>query len=215
MWGIKPKLSISKLSFWLHSLHEEAGQRCQQTWTQGTGRKVCELHWRRQRIPGKRTQHTKSCGSSRCDYQGVRSGLNPWQHRDARPTRWGVTATGNLAPRWWSSRRWQQRGAGHIYCNKGRVAWRREREHSRSNTETRCLRCWGSSTGWRIYCNKRESQRLWITGTQWNGGLLTDSWLLWRSTGASGQGRAQTRDTSKESSAIFWRSQDPSCCDWG
>ena len=25
--------------------------------------------------------------------------------------------------------------------------------------------------------------------------------------------RAQTRDTSKECSAIFWRSQDPSCCD--
>ena len=32
MRGIKPKLSISKLSFfWLHSLHEETGQRCQQT----------------------------------------------------------------------------------------------------------------------------------------------------------------------------------------
>ena len=46
-------------------------------------------------------------GSSRCDHQGVRSGLNPWQHRDARTTRWGVTATGDLAPRWWSSRRWQ------------------------------------------------------------------------------------------------------------
>ena len=29
----------------------------------------------------------------------------------------------------------------------------------------------------------------------------------------AGQGRAQTRDTSKECSAIFWRSQDPSCSD--
>ena len=103
------------------------------------------------------------------------NGLNPWQHTYAQPTRWVVTATGDLAPRWWSSRRWQQRGAGHIYCKKGKVAWRREREHSRNDTETRCLRCWGSSTGWRIYCNKRESQRLWVTGRQWNGGLLKDS----------------------------------------
>ena len=136
---------------------------------------------------------------------------------DARPTGWEVQATGDLAPRWCSSRRWQQRGAKHNYCNKGGVAWRREREHSRDHTETRCLRCWGSSIGWWIYCNNRESQRLGVTGRQWNGGLLTvkGSWLICGGTGTSGQGRAQTRDTSKECYLIFWRSQDPSCCDWG
>ena len=204
MWGLKPKFSIGKLSiFGLHSLHEESGQRCQQTWTQGTGRKVCGLHWRRQWIPDVRTQHTQGCGSSRSDHQGVRSGLNPWQHRDTRPTRWGVTANGDPAPRWWSSRRWQPGGAGYIYCNKGGVALRRERELSRNDTEKRRLWWWGSSTRWRIYCNKRESQRLGVTGRQWNGGFLTDSWLLWRRTGASGQGWAQTRDTSKESLALF------------
>ena len=32
---------------------------------------------------------------------------------------------------------------------------------------------------------------------------LIDNWLLWRVTGASGQGRPQTRDTSKDCSAIF------------
>ena len=41
---IKPKLSISNLSVFGYNLNEEAGQRCQQTRTQGTGRKVCGLH---------------------------------------------------------------------------------------------------------------------------------------------------------------------------
>ena len=155
-------------------------------------------------------------GSSRCDHQGVWSGLNPWQQRNGWPTRWWV-GTGNLAPRWRSSRRWQQRTTGHIYCNKGGVAWRREREYSRNNTETRGLGCWRNSTRWSIYCNKRESQRLRVTGRQWHRRLLTvrDSWFQWRCTGTRGKSRAQTRDTSKEYSAIFWRSQDPSCCDWG
>ena len=91
------------------------------------------------------------------------------------------------------------------------------REYSRNNTETRGLGCWRNSTRWRIYCNKRESQKLRFTGRQWHRRLLTvrDSWIQWRCTGTRGQSRAQTRDTSKECSAIFWRSQDPSCCDWG
>ena len=115
-------------------------------------------------------------------HQEVRSGLNPWQHRDAGPTTWEVTATGDLALRRWSSRRWQQRETGHIYCKKRAVAWRRDREHSGNDTETWCLRCWGNRTEWRIYCNKRESPTLGVKETQWNGGLLTvrDSWLLCR-----------------------------------
>ena len=56
---------------------------------------------------------------------------------------------------------------GHIYCNKGRVAWHREREHSRNDTETRCLGCWGSSTRWWSYRKKREFQRVGVTGNQW------------------------------------------------
>ena len=59
-----------------------------------------------------------------------------------------------------------------------------------------------------------DEERLGVSGRHWNGVLLTDRWLLWRGTGASGQGRAQTRDTSKKCSAIFWRSRDTSCCDW-
>ena len=31
--------------------------------------------------------------------------------------------------------------------------------------------------------------------------------------GSSGQGRAQVGNTSKQCSVIFWRSQDPTCCD--
>ena len=112
-------ISIINLSFhlvnyqiiylWSHSLHEEEGQRRQQTWTQGTGRKVCGLHWWRQWLPGVCTQYTQGVGSSRCDHQGVRSGLNPWQHRDALPNRWGVNATGDLVTRWLPTRRWQQK----------------------------------------------------------------------------------------------------------
>ena len=66
-------------------------------------------------------------------------------------------------------------------------------------------RCWGSITRRRIHCNKRESRRLGVPGRQWHRGLLTvrDSRLLWRDTGASGQNRAQSRDTSKECSATF------------
>ena len=197
MWGIIPKLSVIKLSVFGCTVFMRKRDR-----------DVSKIEPKA--LEGKFVGYTEGDNG----YQ-VYVGLNPWQHRDARHTRWGVTATEDLAPILWSSRRWQQRRAGHIYCNKGRVAWRREREHSRNNTETRCLGCWGSSTGRRIYCKKRESHRLWVTGRHWNGGLLTDSWLLWRGTGASGQGRAQTRDTSKECCAIFWGSQDPSCCDWG
>ena len=97
------------------------------------------------------------------------------------------------------------------------MAWCRVCEQLNNNTETRCLGCWGSCTRWRIYCNKRESQGFGAAGRQWNRGLLTvrDSWLLGWGTGASGKGRAQTKNTSKECSSIFWRSPDPSCCDWG
>ena len=208
---IKPKLSISKLSIFgcrvftrkrdrgVRKLEAKALERKFVGYTEGdNGYLVYPAH----PTHGVRTQ---GYGSSRCDHQGVRSGLNTWQHKDARPTSWGVTATVDLAPRWWSSRQFQQRGTGQIYCNKRGVAWRREREHSWNDNEMRCLRYWGSSTGWRLYCNKRESQRLWVTGRQWNGGLLTvrDSWFLWGVTGASGKGRAQTKDTGKECSAIF------------
>ena len=97
------------------------------------------------------------------------------------------------------------------------VPWYREREHTINDPETRGPGCWASSTRWRIYCNKRESQRLGFTGKQWHRGLLTvrDSWFRWRDTGSRGIGRAQMRATSKNCSGIFWRSQNPSCCDWG
>ena len=51
----------------------------------------------------------------------------------------------------------------------------------------------------------RDSLRLKVTRRYWDRRLLTvrDSWLLWKCTGASVQGRAQTTDTSKESSTIF------------
>ena len=39
-------------------------------------------------------------GSSRCDHQGAPCGFNTWQHKDALPTRWGVTAAGCLALKW-------------------------------------------------------------------------------------------------------------------
>ena len=85
------------------------------SWGKGTGasenlnlrhwNKIWGLHWRRHWIPGVRTQHTQVCGSSKCPYQGVRSALNPWQRRDAQTKLWGVSVTGDLAHRWWSSRR--------------------------------------------------------------------------------------------------------------
>ena len=59
--------------------------------------------------------------SSRCDLQGVRKWLIPCQHRDARSTGCELTATGDLATRWWSSRQSQQRETGPIYLNKREV----------------------------------------------------------------------------------------------
>ena len=191
--GIKPKLSISKLLFLVAQSSWGSGTEMSANMNPRHWKKIFGLHRRRQRIPGVRTQHTQGYGSSRWDHQGVRSRLNPWQHRDARPTIWGVTATWDPALRWWSSRLWQERVAGHIYCNEGGRAWCREREHSRNDTETRCLRCWGSSTGWRIYGNMRDSKRLWSTARQWKGELRTvrDSWFLWR--GVEQADRAELR----------------------
>ena len=101
----------------------------------------------------------------------------------------------------------------NIYRNKIGVARRGECEHSRKETETRWLRCWGSSTRWRIH--KKESQRLRVTRREWHRWFLKvrdSSFQLW-CTGASGQCRAQLKKTSKECSAIFWRNQNPSYCE--
>ena len=151
-----------------------------------------------------------------CTYPTHRSGLNPGQHRDAQPTRWGVTATGDLAHKWWSSRLWQQREAGHIYCNTGGVAWRREREHSRNETETRCLGCWGSSTRWRMYCSRRDSQRLGVAGRQWQRGLYSQLVGFFEEV-LEQEDRAEPRRRTRARNVphFFWRSQDPSCYDWG
>ena len=113
-------------------------------------------------------QHAQGGGSSSWDSQNVWSGLNLWQYRDAWPTGWGVTATADLAPKWWSSKRWQPRAAWHIYIYKRRMAWRREPEHTRNNSEMRCLGCWGSSTRWRLQQEGvSETRSQWKTVTHW------------------------------------------------
>ena len=94
---------------------------------------------------------------------------------------------------------------GHIYFRKRRVTRRREREHSRTDNKTKCLKKWGSSTRWKIYCNKIKCQRLRVTGRHWHRRLFTvrNKWIHWRGTEASGKGRAKKTDTSKECSKNF------------
>ena len=106
-----------------------------------------------------------------------------------------------------------KRETGNIYRNKIGVARRRECEHSRKETDTRWLGCWGSSARWRIH--EKESQRLRVTRREWHRWLLKvrDGSVQLRCTGASGQSRAQLKKKSKGCSAIFWRNQNPSYCE--
>ena len=79
MRGIKPKLSIGKLSIFgctvfmskrdrdVSKLEPKALEGKFLGYTEGDNGYLVYV----------RTQHTQGCGSSRCDHQGVRSGLNP------------------------------------------------------------------------------------------------------------------------------------------
>ena len=135
MRGIKLELSFSKLFiFCCRVFMRKRDKDVRKLEPKELEWKFLGYTWRRQRIPGVCTQQTQGGDSSRCNHQGVRCGLNPSQHRDAGPIRWGITAAGDLAPRWCSSRQWQKRETGHIYCNERSVAWRREREHLRNDT---------------------------------------------------------------------------------